>query len=52
MSKPHRPYPRAEVSRRAQAELRAGHPWVFEGELRAIEGTPEDLSLIHISPPH
>ncbi len=48
MSKPHRPYPRAEVSRRAQAELRAGHPWVFEGELRAIEGTPEDGALVDV----
>ena len=48
MSKPNRPYPRAEVSRRAQAELRAGHPWVFEGELRAIEGTPEDGALVDV----
>uniref|UniRef100_UPI003A92C7B2 class I SAM-dependent rRNA methyltransferase n=1 Tax=Paratractidigestivibacter faecalis TaxID=2292441 RepID=UPI003A92C7B2 len=39
-----RPYPQAIVTRKAARSLKAGHPWVFEGEVvrtePAADGTP------------
>ena len=28
--------------------LKAGGAWIFDNEIDKVEGTPEDLSLIHI----
>ncbi len=37
-----RPYPQAVVSRKAARSLRAGHPWVFEGEVLGLRPSPLD----------
>lgn len=41
-----RKYPKALVSRKAQAAIEKGHPWVYEDEIRSIEGeiAPGDLA--------
>lgn len=36
-----RPYPRATVTKKAARSLKAGHPWVFAGEVIRIEPSPE-----------
>lgn len=38
--KQNRPYPRVIVSKKAARSLAAGHPWVFEGEVKAVEPSP------------
>lgn len=38
--KQQRPYARAVVSKKAARSLQAGHPWVFEGEVRSLEPSP------------
>lgn len=40
-----RPYPQLVVSRKAARSLRAGHPWVFEGEVIRLEPAPSDGRL-------
>lgn len=37
-----RPYPQVVVSRKGARALRAGHAWVFEGEVRALRPAPTD----------
>lgn len=37
-----RPYPQVVVTRKAARSLKAGHPWVFEGEVVRIEPSPSD----------
>ncbi|MCI1997398.1 MAG: class I SAM-dependent rRNA methyltransferase [Olsenella sp.] len=37
-----RPYPQAVISQKAARALKAGHPWVFEGEVKAILPSPAD----------
>ncbi|KXB62026.1 class I SAM-dependent rRNA methyltransferase [Olsenella sp. DNF00959] len=37
-----RPYPQAIVSRKAARSLKAGHPWVFEGEVLELRPSPLD----------
>ena len=32
-----RPYPRAIVTKKAARSLKAGHPWVFAGEVIRVE---------------
>ena len=36
-----RPYPRVVVTKKAARSLRAGHPWVFEGEILRVEPSQE-----------
>ena len=35
-----RPYPQAVVTKKAARAISAGHPWVFEGEVRSLEPSP------------
>ena len=37
-----RNYPQVIVSKKAARSLKAGHPWVFEGEVRAVRPSPAD----------
>ena len=36
------------ISRKGQAALEGGHPWVYEGEVRALEGTPAPGDLVDV----
>lgn len=36
-----RPYPQVVVTRKAARALKAGHPWVFEGEVVRLEPAPD-----------
>lgn len=38
--KQQRPYARVVITRKAARSLRAGHPWVFAGEVLGVEPTP------------
>lgn len=35
-----RPFPAATVTRKAEASLRAGHPWVYDAEISGLDGVP------------
>ena len=43
-----RDYPKITVSRKAQASLEAGHPWVYEAEVRAVEGSFDNGALVDV----
>lgn len=43
-----RDYPRFTVSKKAEAALHAGHPWVYDTEIVSIEGTPENGELADV----
>ena len=43
-----RPYPRIIITPRGEAALTGGHPWVYEGEVTATDGTPEDGALVDV----
>ncbi len=38
--KQNRPYPILSVSRKAERSVLAGHPWIYDAEIRQINGTP------------
>ena len=38
--KQNRPYPILSVSRKAERSVLAGHPWIYDVEIRQINGTP------------
>ena len=44
--KQERKYPKASISSKAAAGLKNGHPWVYEDEVKSIEGNPVDGCLI------
>ncbi|MPM01904.1 Ribosomal RNA large subunit methyltransferase I [bioreactor metagenome] len=44
--KQERKFPAAVVSTKAEASLRAGHPWVYDAEIRRLEKKPENGGLI------
>jgi len=44
--KQERKLPAAVVSKKAEAALRAGHPWVYGAEIRSISGAPENGGLM------
>ena len=44
--KQERKLPAAVVSPKAEAALRAGHPWVYGEEIKRISGTPENGGLM------
>ncbi len=46
--KQQRPYPRYTVSRKAQASIENGHPWVYEDEICAVEGEAENGALVDV----
>ena len=43
-----RPYPRIIITPKGEAALTGGHPWVYEGEVTAADGTPEDGGLVDV----
>ena len=43
-----RPYPRIIITPKGEAALTGGHPWVYEGEVTATAGTPEDGALVDV----
>lgn len=46
--KAERSYPKYTVTPKAEAAIRRGHPWVYDGEILAVEGTPENGGLVDI----
>lgn len=44
-----RAYPLATVSRKAEQALRAGHPWVYDTEIRDIAGVCENGCLVDVA---
>lgn len=43
-----RPYPKITITPKGEAALTGGHPWVYEGEMTAVDGTPEDGTLVDV----
>ena len=43
-----RSYPRYTVTPKAEAAILRGHPWVYEAEILAIDGMPENGKLVDI----
>ena len=43
-----RPYPKITITPKGEAALTGGHPWVYEGEVTAVDGTPEDGTLVDV----
>ena len=47
-----RPYPRCTVTKKAEASLVSGHPWVYDAEILSLEdgpdGPPENGGLIDV----
>ena len=46
--KSHRAFPIATVSGKAEKAIRAGHPWVFDAEIKHIEGEAENGALMDV----
>ena len=46
-----RPYPKLHVTPKAERALKSGHPWVYEGEVTALEGTPENGGIVDVYSP-
>ena len=44
--KQERKYPKASITSKAAGALKNGHPWVYEDEVKSIDGNPEDGCLI------
>ena len=43
-----RPYPLARLTPKGERALLAGHPWVYEAEVAALEGQPEPGGLVDV----
>ena len=43
-----RNYPKITVTKKAEAALAGGHPWVYDAELLNIEGEPENGGLVDV----
>ena len=43
-----RPYPKITITPKGEAALTGGHPWGYEGEVTAVDGTPEDGALVDV----
>lgn len=48
MSFKKREYIVAEISRKAEASLSAGHPWIFDAEVRSLDGNPQDGEIVDV----
>ena len=46
-----RPYPFVTIDARGAKRAQQGHPWVFDNEITAQEGTPEDGALCDVRSP-
>ena len=49
--KTERPYPFVTIDARGTKRAQEGHPWVFDNEITAQEGTPEDGALCDVRSP-
>ena len=43
-----REYPYIKISKKAESSVLQGHPWVYDGELKEINGTPENGELVDV----
>ena len=43
-----RPYPKIIITPKGEAALSGGHPWVYEGEVTAVDGAAEDGGLVDV----
>lgn len=43
-----RPYPKIIITLKGEAALTGGHPWVYEGEVTAVDGAAEDGGLVDV----
>ena len=43
-----RPYAKVLITPKGEAALTGGHPWVYEGEVTAVEGAPENGGLVDV----
>ena len=43
-----RPYAKITITPKGEAALTGGHPWVYEGEVTAADGGPEDGALVDL----
>ena len=43
-----RPYPKIIITPKGEAALIGGHPWVYEGEVTAVDGAAEDGGLVDV----
>ena len=43
-----RPYPQITITPKGEAALTGGHPWVYEGEVTAVDGAAEDGGLVDV----
>ena len=43
-----RPYPKIIITPKGEAALTGGHPWVYEGEVTAMDGAAEDGELVDV----
>ena len=43
-----RPYPIVTITPKGERAIVDGHPWVYEGEVVSVSGTPEDGSLADV----
>ena len=43
-----RPYPKIIITPKGEAALTGGHPWVYEGEVTAVDGAAEDGVLVDV----
>ena len=43
-----RPYPKITITPKGEAALTGGHPWVYEGEVTAVDSAPEDGALVDV----
>ena len=46
--KAERPYPQIAITPKGEAALTGGHPWVYEGEVTSVSGTPADGGLVDV----
>ena len=43
-----RPYAKITITPKGEAALTGGHPWVYEGEVTAVDGAAEDGGLVDV----
>ena len=43
-----RAFPSVQVTPKAEQALRSGHPWVYEAEITAVNGTPADGGIVDV----
>ncbi len=43
-----RPYPKIIITPKGEVALTGGHPWVYEGEVTAVDGAAEDGGLVDV----